>query len=88
MTASPLRQAGGGGSAAPEVGVASAQPLLPALPVRAFVTTPDEADRFVVWLYEDGTIYFKGTRERIGEFLAACADVGLDVRVGHVALCG
>ncbi|MGH2517594.1 MAG: hypothetical protein ACRDHP_18240 [Ktedonobacterales bacterium] len=62
--------------------------LIPALPPGDFVLHPDEIDRFVARLLPDGTIYFKGTRERIDEFLMACADLGLVVHVDYISLCG
>jgi hypothetical protein len=62
--------------------------LIPALPPGEFVVEPEEIDRFVVRLLPDGTLYFKGTRERITAFLAACREVGLEVRVAYVSLCG
>ncbi len=62
--------------------------LIPELPQGDFVNKPDEIDRFVVRLLPDGSIFFKGSRTRIEEFLAACEAVGLDVYVDHISLCG
>ncbi len=62
--------------------------LIPALPAGDFISEPEEIDRFTVQLLTDGTIYFKGTRARIEEFLEGCAAVGLDVHVDHISLCG
>ncbi len=62
--------------------------LLPALEPGDFVEKPEEIDRFMVRLWPDGTLYFKGSRGRIEEFLRLCAEEGLDVQVGHIALCG
>lgn len=62
--------------------------LIPALPPGEFVLHPEEIDRFVARLLPDGTVYVKGTRERIEEFLAACAELGLMVRLDYVSLCG
>jgi len=62
--------------------------LIPALPAGDFVNKPEEIDRFFVRLLPDGTIYFKGSRARIEEFLGACAAIGLDIDVDHVSLCG
>ncbi len=49
---------------------------------------PSEIDRFVVRVWPDGKLYFKGSRERIGEFLRLCAEEGLEVQVDHISLCG
>jgi hypothetical protein len=62
--------------------------LIPELPTGDFVNKPDEIDRFVVRLLPDGSLFFKGSRTRIEEFLKACAVVGLDVYVDHISLCG
>lgn len=53
-----------------------------------FVKKPEEIDRLVVRLWPDGTIYFKGTRTRIDEFLRLCAEVGIDISVDYISLCG
>ncbi len=65
-----------------------AQRLIPVLPPGDFVNKPEEIDRFTVRLWPDGTLYFKGTRERIDEFLRLCSEAGIEVRVDHVSLCG
>ncbi|MHB8596817.1 MAG: hypothetical protein ACYDER_08400 [Ktedonobacteraceae bacterium] len=65
-----------------------AQRLVPALPVGEFVNKPPEIDRFVVRVWPDGKLYFKGSRERIDEFLRLCVEEGLEVQVDHIALCG
>lgn len=62
--------------------------LIPALPGGDFVDKPEEIDRFIVRLWPDGTIYFKGSRERIEEFLYICEEVGIDLQVNHISLCG
>jgi len=62
--------------------------LLPALPEGEFVNKPEEIDRFMVRLWPDGSLYFKGSRERIDEFLRLCLEMGLDVQVDHISLCG
>ncbi len=62
--------------------------LIPALPVGDFVSKPDDIDRFMVRIWPDGRLYFKGTRERIEKFLFLCAEAGLEVRVDHISLCG
>lgn len=64
------------------------QRLLPALPAGEFVNKPQEIDRFVVRVWPDGSLYFKGSRERIDEFLRLCTEEGLDVQVDHISLCG
>ena len=65
-----------------------AERLIPALEHVAFVSEPAAIDRFEVRILPNGTIYFKGSRERIAEFLQACAAEGLETHVDHVALCG
>ncbi len=65
-----------------------AQRLIPVLPPGDFVNKPEEIDRFTVRLWPDGTLYFKGTRERIDEFLRLCAEAGIEVRIDQVSLCG
>ncbi len=65
-----------------------AQRLIPVLSPGDFVNKPEEIDRFTVRLWPDGTLYFKGTRERIDEFLRLCAEASIEVRVDHVSLCG
>lgn len=62
--------------------------LLPALPVGAFINKPEEVDRFMVRVWPDGTVYFKGSRERVEEFLRLCEQMGVHVNVDHIALCG
>lgn len=66
----------------------NAERLIPALPAGDFVNKPAEIDRFIVRIQPDGTIYFKSSRERIEEFLRLCADVGIEVQVDHISLCG
>jgi hypothetical protein len=66
----------------------NAQRLIPALLPGDFVNKPEEIDRFTVRLWPDGTLYFKGTRERIDEFLRLCAEAGIEVSVDHISLCG
>lgn len=66
----------------------ASQRLVPALPAGEFVNKPREIDRFVVRVWPDGKLYFKGSRERIDEFLRLCVDEGLEVQVDHIALCG
>jgi hypothetical protein len=41
-----------------------------------------------VRVQEDGTLFFKGNRARIEAFLRACEEVGLELRVNHIAFCG
>jgi hypothetical protein len=65
-----------------------AQRLIPALPAGEFVNKPEEIDRFVVRVWPDGKLYFKGSRERISEFLRLCTGAGLEVQVDHISLCG
>ncbi len=62
--------------------------LIPALPVGEFIDEPEEIDRFLVRLWPDGKLYFKGSRKRIEEFLSLCAEMGVDVEVDHISLCG
>jgi hypothetical protein len=62
--------------------------LIAPLPTGDFVHKPDEIDRFLVRVWPDGRIYFKGSRERIDEFLHQCAEAGLSVQVDHISLCG
>ena len=62
--------------------------LIPALPDGPFVEKPAEIDRFLVRVWDDGHITFKGSRKRIEEFLALCAEVGLEMHVKHLSLCG
>jgi hypothetical protein len=66
----------------------NAERLIPALPPGDFVNKPEEIDRFIVRVWPDGTLYFKGTRPRIDEFLCLCAEEGLEVQVDHISLCG
>jgi len=65
-----------------------AQRLLPALPPGDFVDKPEEIDRFVVRVWPDGSLYFKGTRARIEEFLRLCTEAGIEVQVDYISLCG
>lgn len=65
-----------------------AERLLPALAPGPYVIEPEEIDRFYVRIQEDGTLFFKGSRARIEEFLRTCAQCGLELRVGHIAYCG
>ncbi len=65
-----------------------AKRLIPALPQGDFVDKPEEIDRFIVRVWPDGTLFFKGNRTRIEEFLALCSEAGLKVQVDHVSLCG
>ncbi|HTK12127.1 MAG TPA: hypothetical protein VL485_33455 [Ktedonobacteraceae bacterium] len=62
--------------------------LIPALPPGEFVDKPEEIDRFIIRLSPDGTLFFKGSRARIQEFLQRCAQAELDIQVDHVSLCG
>jgi hypothetical protein len=62
--------------------------LLPALPKGEFVNRPVEIDRFIVRLWPDGSLYFKGSRERIDEFLLLCREMELNVQVDYLSLCG
>jgi hypothetical protein len=62
--------------------------LIPALPDGPFMEKPAEIDRFLVHVWDDGHISFKGSRARIEEFLALCAEVGLEMQVKHLSLCG
>ncbi len=62
--------------------------LLAPLPAGDFIDKPAEIDRFIVRLWPDGTIFFKGPRPRIDEFLALCAEEGLVIEVDHISLCG
>lgn len=65
-----------------------AERLISALPPGDFINKPEEIDRFIVQVWPDGTIRFKGTRSRIEEFLHLCSEEGFDVRVDHISLCG
>lgn len=62
--------------------------LIPALAPGPYVIEPEEIDRFYVRIQEDGTLFFKGSRERIEAFLQACEEVGLHLQVSHIAYCG
>jgi hypothetical protein len=65
--------------------------LLPALPAKNaddFVEHPTEIDRFFVRIWPDGTIYFKGNRARIEEFLQCCREKGIVLDIEHISLCG
>lgn len=66
----------------------AAHRLLPALPAGKFINKPPEIDRFLVRIWPDGTLYFKGSRERVVEFLHTCNLMGIRVRVNHISLCG
>lgn len=65
-----------------------AERLLPALPSVTFVEEPPAIDRFELRLSPDGSLYLKSTRERIDEFVRRCAEVGLDVQIHYISLCG
>jgi hypothetical protein len=69
-------------------GPAQVTRLLAALPAGEFVGKPPEVDRFMVRVWPDGTVYFKGSRERIDEFLRACAAQGVQLNIDHISLCG
>lgn len=78
-------------SGAPSEGGApstGAERLIPALPSGPYVIEPEDIDRFYVRVQEDGTLFFKGNRARIEEFLRACEAIGLELRVSHIAFCG
>lgn len=62
--------------------------LLTELPEGEFIDKPEEIDRFLVRLWPDGRLYFKGSRGRIDEFLRLCAEAGLEVQVEQCSLCG
>ena len=62
--------------------------LIAALPEEEFVDKPEEIDRFIVRLWPDGSLYFKGPRARIDEFVLLCREMGLDVQVDYLSLCG
>ncbi|HEY0754317.1 MAG TPA: hypothetical protein VGD98_10175 [Ktedonobacteraceae bacterium] len=62
--------------------------LIPALPPGEFVDQPQEIDRFLVQLWPDGRLYFKGSRARIEEFLQTCQENDLAIEVDYVSLCG
>jgi hypothetical protein len=66
----------------------NAERLIPALPEGEFVNKPEEIDRFIVQLWPDGTLNFKGSRAKIEEFLRLCAAEGLHVQIDHISLCG
>ena len=66
----------------------NAQRLIPALPEGEFVDKPEEIDRFIIRLWPDGTLFFKGNRARIDEFLKLCEEAGLAVDIDHISLCG
>ncbi len=66
----------------------NAERPIPALPEGEFVNKPEEIDRFIVQLWPDGALHFKGSRTRVEEFLRLCADEGLEVHVDYVSLCG
>jgi hypothetical protein len=54
----------------------------------AYINAPEEIDRFLVRVWPDGTLYFKGSRRRIEEFLRLCEEMGIPLSVDHIALCG
>ena len=62
--------------------------LIPALPPGDFINKPEEIDRFMVQVRPDGSLYFKGSRSRIEEFLRLCTEAGLNLQVDHISLCG
>jgi hypothetical protein len=62
--------------------------LIPPLPIGEYIHKPDEIDRFIVQIWPGGKLYFKGSRERIEEFLRLCAEAGLEIAVDHISLCG
>lgn len=62
--------------------------LLPALPAGEYIHKPEEIDRFLVHLWPDGHLSFKGSREKIDEFLRLCAEMGIELQVDHISLCG
>jgi hypothetical protein len=66
----------------------TAHRLLPALPAGKFINKPSEIDRFLVRIWPDGTLYFKGSRERVEEFLRTCDSMGIRIHVNHISLCG
>ena len=68
--------------------MADAKRLLPALPPGDFVDKPEEIDRFIVRVWPDGTLHFKGSRARIEDFLQKCKESGLEITVDHISLCG
>lgn len=61
---------------------------LTVMPEATYIDKPTEIDRFIVRVWPDGKLYFKGSRERIEEFLGLCAEMGLEVQVDHISLCG
>ena len=65
-----------------------AKRIIPALEHGDFVEKPEEVDRFIVRIWPDGTLYFKGSRPRIEEFLQRCAEAGMPIDVDHISLCG
>ena len=71
-----------------EEGTTGSKRLLPALPPGEFIDEPEVIDRFVVQILPGGVLTFMGTRERIEEFLQACAEEGLELRVDYLSLCG
>jgi hypothetical protein len=62
--------------------------LIPELPTGEFVNAPEEIDRFILRLWPDGTIQFKGPQQRVEEFLQRCNEAGLHISVDHVSKCG
>ncbi|HEY1388507.1 MAG TPA: hypothetical protein VGF38_08180 [Ktedonobacterales bacterium] len=62
--------------------------LIPALPAEDYVDHPEELDRFFVRVLPDGTITFRGSKERIAEFLERCAAAGIPITVAHINQCG
>lgn len=51
--------------------------LIPALSPGDFFNQPEGTDRFLVRLWPDGMIYFKGSKQRIKEFRRLCKVAGL-----------
>lgn len=68
--------------------LSNAERLLPALPPGDFIDKPEEIDRFILRIWPDGRLYFKGSRSRIEEFLQLCAQADIEIQVDHISLCG
>ena len=69
----------------------STERLVAALPKanpEDFVNPPEVIDRFLVRIGPDGTLYFKGSRARVDEFVQRCIKSGLNMHVDHLSLCG
>ena len=62
--------------------------LIPALSDGDYIDKPEEIDRFLVRLWADGSLSFKGSREKIDEFLRLCDESGIEIQVDHISLCG